>query len=351
MSEHPPGGKPTYGSAIRVAQIVHWLHQFPYGMGLQELATRLGISDRTLARYIQTLKESFFDDEGEPLIEVLRSGTQGRLRFRRKGIKMKGVAYELMSLYLALDLMAFLEGTFLQEGAQEVLDRMQQIMRREHGNETNLVLKDFHKKFYHWIEAPKDYSAHNANLDRVVKALVLQRKIELVYQSPRKPEKTHRVSPLSLLMYKRALYVIGRRETTPGQDLTFAVERIKTVSILEDPFFYPEDYEPGERFRGTFGLVRETEPEAVKLMFHPTVAQNVVSRRWHPSQETEWTDNGELIMTFRIEPGLEFQGWLLGYGHFVRVLEPPHLRQRVVDRLRQSLNQYEQDGWCLDHKT
>jgi len=64
MSETPPGSKPTYGSAIRVAQIIHWLHGSPIGISTAELVNRLGISERTLARYLQTLRESFFDDSG-----------------------------------------------------------------------------------------------------------------------------------------------------------------------------------------------------------------------------------------------------------------------------------------------
>ena len=49
---------------------------------------------------------------------------------------MEGSAYELMSLYMALDLMAFLEGTFLMEGAQDVLDRLQERIRKEHGHQS-----------------------------------------------------------------------------------------------------------------------------------------------------------------------------------------------------------------------
>ncbi len=338
MSDQPPGGKPNYGSAIRVAQIIHWLHQFPYGMSLKELASRLGVSDRTLARYIQTLKEAFFGDEGESLFEVIKASGGGRLRFRRKGITIKGTAYELMSLYLALDLMAFLEGTFLLEGAQEALDRMQKTLLREHGRETNLVLKDFHKKFYHWTEAPKDYSEHNTILEQLVKALVLQKKIEMVYQSPGKSAKKHELSPLSLLLFKRALYLVARRET---RDLTFAVERIQEVNLRDKGFFYPEDYEPGRRFNDTFGLVRGADPELVRLRFHPTVAQNVGSRRWHGSQKKEWLDSRELILELRIEINAELQGWILGYGNFVKVLAPDHLSTRIVDRLKKSLEQYD----------
>ena len=345
MSEQPPGSKPNYGSATRVAQIAHWLHQHPFGISLEELRDRLGVSDRTLTRYIQTLKEGFYDEEGEPLVEVVRTGPQGRLRFKRRRIQVKGTAYELMSLYMALDLMAFLEGTFLLEGAQQVLDQLQKTLLREHGNETSLVLKDFHKKFFHWTEAPKDYSAHNEHLTRLVKALVLQKNVEMTYQSPGKPEKNHCLSPLSLLMFKRALYLVAQATTiqegeTSPRRLTFAIERIKQVRLLRDGFFYPHDYQPERRFQSTFGLVRETAPQPVKLHFHATVAQNVASRRWHGSQKQIWQEDGSLELSFEVEIGSEFIAWILSYGHYIRVIEPETLKERIKNRLAQSLAQY-----------
>ena len=345
MSEQPPSGKPNYGSAIRVAQIIHWLHQFPFGISMWDLKSRLGVSERTLARYIGTLKDTFYDEEGDPLVEVVKSGAQSRLRFRRKRFDMEGTAYELMSLYLALDLMAFLDGTFLLEGAQEVLDRLQTTLHRRHGHETNLVLKDFHKKFFHWTEAPKDYSDHNDMLTSLVKALVLQRQIEMVYKKADAAQtKTHRLLPLSLLMFKRALYLVARKQDTSGsgevRNITFAVERIQEVTVLAETFSYPHDYEPAERFQDSFGLVSKDQPQRVLLRFTPPVAANVASRRWHTSQEMTWLDGGVLEMSLKLATGEEFLSWLMGYGHYVQVLEPATLVEKISKRLEETLALY-----------
>lgn len=340
MSEIPPSGKPTYGSATRVAQIIHWLHHAPIGISLSELKDRLQISDRTLARYIQTLKDSFFDEEGESIIEVARTASGGRLRFKRRGVNMEGNAYELMGLYMALDLMAFLEGTFLMDGAQEALDRLQERLRKEH-HQTAVVLKDFHKKFYHWTEAPKDYSQHNELLNDIVKSLVLQRKMKMVYATPGKEAKARILQPLSLLMYKRALYLIGRAKSSDGvvRDMTFAVERIISVQVMEESFSYPHDYDPDSRFQDSFGIVNNREPISVRLRFEKTVAPNVGSRRWHPSQRITEIKDG-LEMTLMVDPSQEFLAWLLSYGHFVKVIEPQSLIETMRRRLSQALQQY-----------
>ena len=345
MSQVPPSGKPNYGSAIRVAQIIHWLHESPLGIAIGDLRERLGVSDRTLARYIQTLKETFYDEEGRPLVEVSRSGNLGRLRFRRRGFEVESSAYELMSLYMALDLMTFLQGTFILEGAQDALDRIQKALQKQHGHETALVLKDFQKKFFHWTEAPKDYSEHNNHLTRLVKALILQRKVDLVYRRAEGVDpKTHHIMPLSLLMYKRGLYLVGRKEQPtsegPPRDLTFAVERIQNVTLGDQGFAYPSDYQPEQRFQTAFGLVRQDDPQAVQLLFHPDVAQNVASRRWHRSQQLSWRHDGWLEMDLELDIGAELMGWLLGYGAFVKVVRPTALRDQIKGSLKRSLDYY-----------
>ncbi len=124
MSEKPPGTAPTYGSAVRMAQIMVWLHQAPLGLTYADLRHRLGISERTLARYVHTLKEAFTDDSGEPLFEVIRTDQRPRLQFRRKPLHIGGTAMELMGLFLALELMKFLEGTFFSEGSEQIVNRV-----------------------------------------------------------------------------------------------------------------------------------------------------------------------------------------------------------------------------------
>ncbi|CAM2067176.1 WYL domain-containing transcriptional regulator [Sulfidibacter corallicola] len=349
MSDVPPSGKPNYGSGVRIAQVIHWLHLHPIGLSVRELADRLGIHERTMSRYINTLKESFIDEDGEPLVEVVRSGRENRLRFRRRNIEMKGSAYELMSLYMALDLMAFLDGTFIHHGAQDVLSQLQQTIFKTQGHQANLIMKDFHKKFFHWTEAPKDYSSHNEILERLVNALIRQKQVRMVYQSPGKPEKVHHLQPLSILMYKRALYLVGRREVDGSQpekkrDLTFAVERIKDVSVLDTWQPYPDDYDPEKRFQSAFGLIQERDPTEIQLRFDRVVAANVASRRWHQSQELTSLPSGALDMRLKLETSSELVSWILSYGPYVRVISPPSLRQRIRADLAQSLSQYEDEN-------
>lgn len=348
MSEQPPGLKPTYGAAGRLAQIVHLLHSHPMGLTFADLTQKLGISQRTLARYVATLREQFEAEKGYPSVEVARNGSRpGRLRFRRLRDNSEDVGpdntYELLSLYLALDLMNFLDGTVLGDVAQDLLDRFQSHLLRQKNNEATLLLKDFDKKFFHWSEAPKDYSKQGGVIHRVINAIVMQRELIITYKTPSRYQlKEHRVKPLSLLMYKRALYLVGRKppkeEGQPERDLTFAVERIRTAEVTETSFFYPNDYNPMGRFMSSFGLVQDKELSNVKLIWDARVAENIKSRRWHPSQQFTELESGNIEMTLEVQPGSEFIAWIQSYLPFVEVVEPEPLREQLRNNLRKALD-------------
>lgn len=338
MSEVPPSSAPTYGSASRLAQIVHWLHQSPLGVTMEEIEERLAVSGRTLFRYVQVLKETLYDEHGDALVEVVRGEGSARLRFRRRGAALDASAMELMSLFLGLELMAFLEGTLFREGARGVMERLRDLMQRTGNHKAALMMKDFDRKFFHWSDAPKDYRHSNRQLETMIDALVRQRQIRLLYQAPRREPKTHLIAPLTLLMYKRGLYVVGRTQTQPQRDLTFAVERIREVTALEESFAYPIDYNPRLRFEHHFGLIGGDIVD-LRLRFHPRVADNVASRTWHSSQKLERMSDGAVRINMHVALNEELVSWLLSYGSYVTVEQPEEVRQQLRTRYLQALEQ------------
>ena len=61
---------------------------------------------------------------------------------------------------------------------------------------------------------------------------------------------------------------------------------------------------------------------------------------WHPSQVLERQKNGSIIMTLRVTDTVELYSWILGWGEKVKVLEPPELRQDIIETAREMLAVY-----------
>ncbi|MCB1052566.1 MAG: WYL domain-containing protein [Acidobacteria bacterium] len=338
MSAIPPSSPPSYSSAKNLMTIVHLLHASPLGLSVDEIESRLSISHRTFLRYLAILEETLFDDEGQPLVEQFRYSGGSRIRFRRKPVGIQGQAYQLMSLFMAMELMGYLEGTVFHQGATEVIQHFSKVVQHSHSHQSALLMKDFQKKFVHVSDAPKEYKSQGPILERLVEALVLQRWVQVEYQALNKPAKSHRLAPLSLLLFRRGLYLIGRSDLNKPE-ITLAVERIQALSMDKQGFAYPEDYEPRSRFEHQFGLMGGDHLEQVTLRFDAGLKPLLASRLWHPSQRFEEVEQG-LLMHLEVFLTEELIAFILGFGPQLVVLKPIDLRQTIHDRLQSALNHY-----------
>jgi predicted DNA-binding transcriptional regulator YafY len=78
-----------------------------------------------------------------------------------------------------------------------------------------------------------------------------------------------------------------------------------------------------------FRVWRADSGERVVLRFAVAAAGEVAERRWHASQQLEWTRDGGLRLTLDVADGSELERWVLGFGPDVVVLEPRWLADRV----------------------
>ena len=65
-----------------------------------------------------------------------------------------------------------------------------------------------------------------------------------------------------------------------------------------------------------------------------------MEREWFPDQEVEELNDGSVILTFESDMNMILTGWIRGFGPDVEVLEPPELRQQMIEDLQNNLKQY-----------
>lgn len=110
----------------------------------------------------------------------------------------------------------------------------------------------------------------------------------------------------------------------------FNLSRIKQLEVLEDQFVIPPRFSVEQFLGNAWHLIREPRDVAVRVRFHPRVAQNVAEVRWHRTQGLTWNADGSLDFTATVAGLSEFSWWLLGYGSYVEALEPVELRELLL---------------------
>ncbi|MDE6533156.1 MAG: WYL domain-containing protein [Muribaculaceae bacterium] len=153
-------------------------------------------------------------------------------------------------------------------------------------------------------------------------------------------EKDIRYEPYFLKRYKQRWYMIGLKEKGNGIR-TYALDRVKEMKILDEPFVKPEHIELDDLFGNIVGVTTsKADVRTVRLQATPTQAKYFRALPLHSSQE-ETIHDLYSVFTYRLKLNYELAHEIMGFGGAVKVLDPPELRAMVVTELRQTLQQYD----------
>ena len=319
---------PTYGAAGRLVRIVVGLLSRPHGWSFDAIQDELAISERTLLRYLRVCRSELVDDEGRPMIEVVRRGERRLLRLAERPQAPEAGVFEAVFFYFTLTVLTFLEGTVLKQGVDGLWERLERTLPPSQ----RVRLAHVGKKFYAVPFAPKDYRALDEQLDLIVRCLLDQRRMRVDYQGVLGEGKVHEFDAYTLAHYRGGLYLIGLSHRF-RKIIWLAVERIRGVERLAERFDYPAGYSPEQYTQGMFGILDGPQtPVALRITNRQTAAL-LASRRLHPTQQFVPQRGGTTLLTMTVRGTAELESWILSLVPWVEVVRPAALRRAVRDRL------------------
>jgi len=259
--------------------------------------------------------------------------------------RLHGHAVELterLALLVGRELVtSFLHDTELGEGLA-LLDReIEHAQPLGEGRAADLV-----RRFLYVHEPAKDYGPHRRVLAQVVGAVLSHHTLTFAYVSARggRPRRYARIAPLTLVIYKRGVYVLFEHKRRYE---TCAIERMSDVVVHSDKrFAYPPPsvFDPRRVLAGRFGLTPGKEPPAtVRIRCDATVRPYIEGRTWMPGQRVEPRDDGRCDLVF-VASGQELVSFVLQWGDKVEVIEPAWLRAAVADELTRAAARYADGG-------
>lgn len=183
-------------------------------------------------------------------------------------------------------------------------------------------------------------SAHQF-LPTVLEAIRNSNIISFTYAGFNRSRAEHdiRFHPYLLKRYKQRWYMIGLREKS--KDIrTYALDRVKDMVTLEDPFERPADLDLRELFSNIIGVTTSQAPvRTVRLRTTPRQAKYFRVLPFHPTQQETVSDTYS-VFTYQLKLNYELVHEILALGDSVKVLEPPELKAMVLNELRNTLDQY-----------
>jgi predicted DNA-binding transcriptional regulator YafY len=316
--------RPTYRDARNLLTILRWLQETFFGrLRIKEICDRLGVSERTMQRYILVLVEEYGD-----VFETTKIGGDKYLIFKRFSLENR-TGFQLAPLYLSRFFLSFLKGTPLDESLNEAVESFEQGLERSERRHLGALGKKF------WVVSvgPKLYERQEMIIDRLLRSLLHQRRVEINYRRPGEEEASRYLfEPYTMLIYKQGLYLIGSTERH-SHVFYLAVERIESCKLSEQYFDYPVDFTPQAFCEGCFGIFKDEMAE-VEIEFSSKVAEYVRARLWHPTQKITDLDGGGLRLAMTVNGTQEVIPWVLSFGEHAEVLAPEAMRRQLAGVIR-----------------
>lgn len=253
---------PSYADALRILELIDILQQHaPPAMRVHELAERLGVSTRTIGRYVRAVEDRHQTASGRPLLR----------RERRRGGSFvvlepgEWLTPSLLRYAVASVALQASDDDTDAEAATAVAATSRSstvpAARRPAPGGLDRRTLDRVRSSFHYIPADADADAEprdEALIGVVLQGIVQQRAVRVVTGRNGAAGEAPPLSlePFALVMHRDALYVVGRKVATGGNGADTARMRIDTLDLAqlaaaeltETRFERPSDFSPGHHF-------------------------------------------------------------------------------------------------------
>ena len=184
-------------------------------------------------------------------------------------------------------------------------------------------------RVWRWVPCPyKPYRKFDKIIDQIKDAVINKRVIDIVYYTmSRKKETRRKVAPYKLWFFDGTFYMIGHCKWIKEIRI-FAVDRIKMLSLTDEIFEVPDDFEIDEFMGNSFGAFLG-KPEKVRILFSADIAEYIKEKIWHESQKLHDNPDGSVLFEADVVCTKEFKAWVMRWGAKAIVLEPEELRDEI----------------------
>jgi predicted DNA-binding transcriptional regulator YafY len=353
-SKVPRVGRPSgrFTQHRRIDLLREKLETHTAGLSLDEIASMLRMSNRSVRRYLRELAlvtelESIPVRPGGAHLWRIKPSERGRTVTLRRT-----QAYALLAARRVFDV---LKGSALFDEVDVVFREVEQVAHRPsaRANARNVRSEPasdarIEDRFAYVPPTGYAYASRSEDVDEIFRAVAELRVLRFRLRD--RPDDAAARGP-HITAHPYALVLHGGTMACVAHDLdrevtrAFAFDRMSDVEASEqERFELPLEFALADWVQGDFGIARA--PRSVKLLieFEPRAAEAVRRRRVHPSQKLAVAPDGRIRASIQVPEAPEVldrvRTWVLGFGAAARVLEPRELADDLALELRKAAERY-----------
>jgi len=223
-----------------------------------------------------------------------------------------------------------------QEDVISALQALEAVNPRKMAQALTKLSAVFNRKLVNWIEV--DFSSwsrlDDGLFDRLKAAIFEKVTVEFDYYST-KGEKTHRrVEPVQLFFKHQAWYLKGFCLSRKSMRM-FKLTRIKNLQLTDQRF---DDRHSPETMLQDTADGENARPVMLKLKIGPEMAYRVYDE-FEPRNIQKQPD-GSFVVSAAFTEDEWLYGYILSFCEYAEVIEPPHIRETIREKLERTYGKY-----------
>nr|WP_322623418.1 WYL domain-containing protein [uncultured Flavobacterium sp.] len=127
-----------------------------------------------------------------------------------------------------------------------------------------------------------------------------------------------------------------------GKILNLALDRMQEINVLDGEIYEDKNINPDNFFREVIGVTVSERQRGRNIIFFVDKlnAPYVKTKPFHNSQVVVEEKEGGTVFKICVQINYELERLLLGFGDSLRVIQPEHLRQRLIQKFNKALKHY-----------
>lgn len=181
--------------------------------------------------------------------------------------------------------------------------------------------------------------AGEEHLQTLIKAIKSGNKVELDYaRFGHNGYKIH-LAPYALKLWHQRWYLLASND---HYLITYALDRMRDVRILEEAFKLPDGFFPVDYFNEFYGVLTDNSVplQHIRIRTYGSAPNYLRTLPLHHSQKEVETTDDYTDFTLDIRPTYDFVGALGSIGDGLEVLEPSSLRDELAEWYRKAMERY-----------
>lgn len=279
------------------------------------LAAELGVSERTVHRYMAMLEEM-----GIPIYS--ERGPYGGFALMR-GYKLPPLIFtaeEATVLYMGANLVREVWGQAYRDAITSVTAKLDNVLPDDLREEVARVQQSVVVSGL----VAKDYRAWEPVIHLLRDCVANRHCVRLTYQTFALEETCRDIEPYALTLHHGLWYLVGFCRLRQAMR-TFRVDRIQDATPLSQSFAIPSDFSAREYITSS---MRFDDNFTIVVKFDSNVAPHIREHHGHWMTLTDHED-GSVTAQFGASTLEWATGWVLSFGRSAEAVEPAELIERV----------------------